>query len=110
MKFKLISIIGLTLIPISVAFARDRWVYVAPPSPIIVTEEAPALIVEPTIPCPGPGYVWVSGAWEAHRGHWVWSRGGWELPPRGRHVWAVGHWDYRDVAHRDRIWIGAGWR
>ena len=113
MKFRLVSIVGMTLIPVSVVCARDRdwgWVYVAPPSPVIVTEAAPAVVVEAQYACPAPGYVWIAGAWEAHRGHWVWIRGRWELPPRGRHVWEAGRWDYRDREHHDRVWLGGHWR
>lgn len=40
----------------------------------------PAPVLEPVLVAPGPGYVWVRGAWAWHGDHWVWHRGYWRHP------------------------------
>jgi outer membrane lipoprotein SlyB len=41
---------------------------------------APAPLCEPVAMCPGPGYVWVSGAWLWLGDHWGWRKGYWHRP------------------------------
>jgi hypothetical protein len=52
---------------------------------------------------PGPDAQWVAGywAWDASRGDFVWVRGIWRVPPRGR-FWVNGRW-VRDANGWSRI-------
>ncbi len=44
---------------------------------------APAPLQEAIAPCPGPGYVWVTGAWLWHGDHWGWRKGYWHRSKPG---------------------------
>jgi uncharacterized protein YcfJ len=46
---------------------------------------------EVVVTAPGPGYVWIPGAWE-WRGSWVWVGGYWAVAPSPRAVWIQGYW------------------
>lgn len=56
-----------------------------------VSEAPPAPQTDTVVVAPGPGYVWVPGAWE-WRGSWVWVGGYWALAPYPRAVWIEGYW------------------
>jgi hypothetical protein len=72
---------------------------------LYVNTAPPAPIVEVATVAPGPGFVWVGGAWN-WQGRWVWQAGRWGRPPRfgavwvgprhryygGRYMWYRGHW------------------
>jgi len=60
------------------------------PGPV-VGEAPPPPPAETVIVAPGPGYVWVPGAWEWH-GRWVWVGGFWAVPPHPAAVWVDGYW------------------
>ncbi len=70
-----------------------------PPPPPSVTEEV--------IACPGPGYVWIGGAWTWYGGRWVWVRGRWGMPPHRRAVWVPGRCEPRGAT---TIWFSGHWR
>jgi len=71
----------------------------------------PALRDEAYIESPGPGFIWLPGAWEWNVGvhHYDWRGGRWERPPHdgatwmapryeergGRRVYSKGHWSHR---------------
>ncbi len=40
----------------------------------------PASLPEPVSISPGPGFVWVRGAWVWYGDHWIWHRGYWHHP------------------------------
>jgi len=61
------------------------------PPPQTVTDAPPAPQTETVVVAPGPGYVWVPGAWEWH-GHWVRVSGFWATPPHPAAVWVQGYW------------------
>jgi hypothetical protein len=65
----------------------------APPTPQgeAVSQEPPPPQQDVVVVAPGPGYVWVPGAWEWHGG-WVWVGGYWANPPYPRAVWIDGYW------------------
>jgi hypothetical protein len=42
----------------------------------------PAPLPETLVPCPGPGYVWVTGTWLWQADHWGWRKGYWHRPER----------------------------
>jgi outer membrane lipoprotein SlyB len=54
----------------------DRDVGMVPPAP---RKEIQA-------PCPGPGYVWVTGSWLWCGDHWAWSKGYWHRPEPTGHL------------------------
>lgn len=72
-----------------------------------VTEELPAPVAEEVAPSPGPGFIWIGGAWVWHDG-WVWERGRWERPPYPGAAW-VPH-RYIAVGNGKQIFILGGWR
>jgi len=90
---------------------RERTVYrTSPPvvvgQEVIVTEPAPAPVVETVTVSPGPAFIWIGGNW-VWRGHWVWARGHWERPPRPGAVWVAHRYEYRNGVH---VYIRGGWR
>jgi hypothetical protein len=48
---------------------------------------------EVIVTAPGPGYVWIPGAWD-WRGSWVWVGGYWAVAPYPRAVWIQGGWSH----------------
>ncbi len=90
---------------------RERAVYRPGPPPVseevIVTEAPPPPPAdEVVVASPGPGFVWIGGAW-VWRGHWVWERGHWARPPRPGAVWVPHHYEYRNGVH---VFIRGRWR
>ena len=67
----------------------------------------PAPIVETRIVSPGPGYVWVPGAYRWERNAYLWAPGRWDRPPRARAVWVPARW-----VHDRRGWylVEGHWR
>jgi WXXGXW repeat (2 copies) len=61
----------------------------------------PAVQDEAVIASPGPGYVWIGGAWDwnAGRRNWDWKSGRWERPPRSGVTWERGHFETRSGHH-----------
>ena len=67
----------------------------------------PAPVAEQVIVAPGPGYVWIDGAWMWGGAGWVWVGGHWTVPPHRRAYWVRGGW----VSYRGRwMWSGGHWR
>ncbi len=56
---------------------------------------------------PGPGYVWIEGAWDWRGGRNYWTPGRWVRPPRSRAIWLPGHW-VRE--RRGSYWRPGYWR
>jgi hypothetical protein len=71
-----------------------------------VAEPPPTLIMEKVPPSPGPGYVWIGGAWDWH-GHWMWDRGHWDRPPHPGAVWVPHRYVERDGKH---VFIHGEWK
>ncbi|MGH7939987.1 MAG: YMGG-like glycine zipper-containing protein [Limisphaerales bacterium] len=65
-----------------------------PPAPTVVvnSDEPPPQPDETIVGSPGPGYVWISGAWQWNGIGWVWIGGRWAYPPWPNAVWAHGYW------------------
>jgi len=61
------------------------------PAPTVVADGPPPPQADPVIAAPGPGYVWIAGAWEWH-GRWVWVGGYWAAAPSPSAVWVEGYW------------------
>jgi WXXGXW repeat (2 copies) len=57
-----------------------------PPGVVYVNGGPPVSLVDPVTVMPGPGYVWIEGAW-FWEGRWVWHRGYWMRPPRAGAAW-----------------------
>ena len=64
---------------------------VTPAPQTVVADGPPAPQVEPVVVAPGPGFVWIPGAWEWH-GRWVWVGGYWATPPHPAAIWVEGYW------------------
>lgn len=89
---------------------RERVVVREPrpaPGEVIVENAPPPMETEEITIAPGPGYVWVPGAW-VWRGHrWAWRRGHWVRPPRAGAVWVAPHYEEREGVH---VWVEGNWR
>jgi hypothetical protein len=58
---------------------------------VVVSEAPPPPPSETVVVAPGPGYVWVAGAW-VWNGRWVWEAGHWAYPPYYGAVWVGPVW------------------
>lgn len=61
----------------------------------------PAVQEEEVVATPGPGYVWIGGAWDWDVGvrHFVWRSGRWERPPHPEAHWIAPHYEMRGGHH-----------
>jgi hypothetical protein len=96
---------------------RERVVYRTPPPPavvaapvvapneVVVSAAPPPPVQETVVVAPGPGYVWVRGAW-VWRDRWIWERGHWTYPPRPGARWRESHYEVRGGV---RIYVRGGW-
>jgi hypothetical protein len=77
-------------------------VYVEQPQPeyVIVREAPPPVIVERRPSPPGQGHVWVDGYWNWNGHKYVWERGHWAVPPRGRAVWVAPRYERHEQGYR----------
>jgi hypothetical protein len=70
----------------------------------------PALQSDVVVASPGPGYVWIGGAyeWDVSRKSYAWRAGRWEQPPHGKRAWEAGHYEMRNGHHyyRPGHWRG----
>ena len=64
----------------------------APRGRLYVRVGPPAPVVEARVVAPGPGFVWVPGAYRWDGRAYIWTAGAWQRPPRARARWAPGHW------------------
>lgn len=76
-----------------------------PYAEVTVVSPPPAARVEYRAAPPGPGYVWIDGYWQWHRGRWVWVRGHWERPRAG-YVWVAPRYEQRGGKY---VYIQGGW-
>lgn len=55
---------------------------------------------------PGPGYIWAEGFYDLRGRNWVWERGHWARPPRGRSAWVPPRWERRSHgwSRREGYW------
>lgn len=74
---------------------------------VVVTEAPPAPLYEVQTVAPGPGFVWVEGAWGWNGRHWSWERGHWMHPPRPGARWVRPHYEARGSVH---VYVRGGWR
>jgi hypothetical protein len=79
----------------------------APRGRVYLRVGPPAPIVETRIVSPGPGYVWIPGAYRWEGRNYVWVPGRWDRTPRARAVWVPARW-----VHDRRGWyvIDGHWR
>ncbi len=112
MKNKMLSWVtkplALAALMSAVALTYGCAVYTEPAgTEVEVDTDQPAPIVE-TVPAnPGPGYVWIGGAWD-YRGHnWVWEHGHYDRPPRAGAVWVPHSYSVRNGK---RVFVHGGWR
>lgn len=63
-------------------------------------------VVETMDMAPGPGFVWIPGAW-VWRTQWVWARGHWEHPPQPGAVWVAPSYENRST---NQVFIQGGWK
>jgi len=81
--------------------------HVTPVGTEVVVPEAPPLPeVETMTIAPGPGYVWVPGAW-SWRTQWVWDHGRWAYPPQAGAIWVSPRYENRGDK---RVFIQGGWK
>jgi len=73
---------------------------------IYVNSGPPAPLVDTVVVAPGPGYVWIRGAWAWDR-RWMWRTGYWVRPPRPGAVWIQPYYGYRGGHH---VWHRGYWR
>jgi outer membrane lipoprotein SlyB len=78
----------------------------AQPQEVAVAPATPVAPPETIVASPGPGYVWIPGAWQ-WRGRWVWVGGYWVAPPSPGAIWVSGYWSPGPHGY---IWIGGHWR
>ena len=73
---------------------------------IVVDRPPPMPVVETMDIAPGPGFVWIPGAW-VWRTQWVWDRGHWAHPPQPDAVWVSPRYENRGSA---QVFIPGGWK
>jgi hypothetical protein len=72
----------------------------------IVVRERPVRPAYAQPPAPSPAYIWVEGNW-IKRGHgYVYRKGYWVAPRRGRYHYSAGHWQHKKEGW---IWIHGHW-
>ena len=80
---------------------------VSSPTATTVAGEPPPAVVETVVAAPGPGYVWISGAWTWSYGGWVWYGGHWAVPPHPHAYWVPARWE---GGYGRRSWRPGYWR
>lgn len=65
----------------------------SPATTTVVSQPPPPAPVDMVVAAPGPGYVWIDGAW-IWNGGWVWRAGYWGYPPYPHAVWVRGYWSH----------------
>ena len=73
---------------------------------VVVDRPPPMPVVETMDIAPGPGFVWIPGAW-VWRTQWVWDRGHWAHPPQPDAVWVAPRYEDRGTA---QVFIQGGWK
>jgi len=95
-----VVLLGGTL-ALSACYVRARGGDVGVEGEFEVDAPPPAVQDEVVVTSPGPGYVWIGGAWEWQGGahSWGWKSGRWERPPREGQTWVAGHFETRNGKH-----------
>jgi hypothetical protein len=100
------TILGLT----GCVYRRDVvYAQPGPPPPEVVAEPAPPpppVVDEVVTVAPGPGFVWIGGAYEWVGGRWAWYGGHWAHPAYPRAVWVPGGWHGE---RHGRVWVRGHW-
>jgi YXWGXW repeat-containing protein len=68
----------------------------------------PLLPIYSQPPIPGPGYVWIPGAWAFDGAEFYWVPGYWALPPAADLLWTPGYWAWND-ADDDYVFDAGYW-
>ena len=79
----------------------------APRGGVFVRIGPPAPVYETRVVAPGPGFVWIAGAYQYEPRGYVWVPGRWERPPRANARWVQARW-----VHERRGWyvVDGHWR
>jgi hypothetical protein len=77
------------------------------PDEVYAESAPPAPLVDVETPMPGPGVVWIGGAWAWESGRWQWHGGRWDHPPRAGAHWVGSHYEYRGGRH---VFVRGRWR
>jgi hypothetical protein len=96
----LVVLLGSTL-ALSACYVRARGGEVGVEGEYEVDAPPPAAQEDVVLTSPGPGYVWIGGAYEYNRGGraWGWKAGRWERPPREGQTWVGAHFETRSGKH-----------
>jgi opacity protein-like surface antigen len=62
---------------------------------VIVRIGPPHNVYERRGPRPDRGAVWVNGYHRYDNGHYAWTQGRWDHPPRARQHWVRNRWEHR---------------
>jgi hypothetical protein len=57
---------------------------------------------------PGPGYIWIPGAWGWNGTGYYWVPAYWALPPAADLLWTPGYWAFNDTDH-DYVFHSGYW-
>jgi len=74
-------------------------VHLHPTGPVVVRQvkvpqppPPPPRVVVVKGTCPSAGHVWIAGHYEWEANAYVWVKGRWVVPPRGKRGWRAGTW------------------
>jgi len=77
------------------------------PAVVAVASEPPPPVPETVVVAPGPGYVWIPGAYVWGGAGWFWCAGHWSWPPHPHAYWVGGGWEFHNGR---RMWREGYWR
>lgn len=77
------------------------------PVEVVVHAAPPALRVEVIGGRPSAAHVWVSGYWVWGGADYVWTPGGWMLPPEPSCVWVAPRYEMRSGVH---VYVSGFWK
>jgi hypothetical protein len=114
LHIKAILVAAVGFLPAAGCVVHEQPVYTTAPAPgvsvgaeVAVDAAPPAPMVDAVVAAPGPGFVWIGGAWFWGGGRWVWQGGHWARPPHPGAVWVPHRYVYRNGRH---VWVRGGWR
>jgi hypothetical protein len=111
LRKKAVLFIAIGSLLVTSCVTRERVVYQQAPPPgvseqVVIPEAPPPIIVETQTLAPGPGFIWIGGAW-VWRGQWIWTHGYWSRPPHPGAVWVPHRYQYRNGIH---VYVQGYWR